>query len=240
MLAVDASLLEGYSDIDLQLEHPGRMIYLLDKRYILKLYTPVIDVDAIVRMMRLASKVVPVPRVHKHGRSGNCCYILMDYVSGKDIFDPAHLENYPLWAIEAKLEYQMQAVVKQLQKAEIWHHDLFSHNVLLDRYFRVAAVIDWDFAREEPCGDEYLRRVADHYRTNNWNYMFARSHPFGNGFVASPVDGAAPYEPNDPYLPNRVYDTNVEHVLDPLSIPATKPARKRLVVLDGRDGTLVP
>lgn len=240
-LEVDPTLLKDYSETRLLRQTYGRSIYLLDNRYILKISAPYIDVDAVVRTMRLASAVVPVPRVLKHGRSGNCCYIIMDRVTGDEVYNADPLtRHYPHWALDAKLEHQIHNIVVQLQRIGISHHDLYSHNLFVDRYLRVAAVIDWDCARHEPYGEEYTRRVGDN-RSHYWDYIFSRNKPFGNGFVASPLDGASEWEPDDPYIPSSscARDTNVDHILDPLSIPIIKPTRRRLVVLDGSDGTEV-
>ncbi|KZV99199.1 hypothetical protein EXIGLDRAFT_831555, partial [Exidia glandulosa HHB12029] len=255
VLRVDASLLLQYSKVELVLEMPSRSMYFLDDRkYVLKLFVPTADVDAVVRTMRLASHVVPVPRVHKHGRSGNCCYIVMDFVRGPEIFDSIHLK-WPSWVLAARLEYDIRYIVYGLQELGIAHHDLFLNNVLMDRYCRVIAVFDWDFARLEPYGEEYVQRIQQPYRLHDWDYLFARNRPFGSGFVASPVDGGVRsqqahesflpppgLEHFDPYLPSltHVHDANVEHGLDPLALEIEKHPQKHLVILNGTDGSNVP
>ncbi|KZV80193.1 hypothetical protein EXIGLDRAFT_431227 [Exidia glandulosa HHB12029] len=90
---------------------------------------------------------VPVPRVRRYGRSGNCAYILSDYVAGDGFYDVRLLaKTVPVWIIAARLEKSAFPAVERLQLLDISHNDLHYNNIIMDRYWRIAAVIDWDLA----------------------------------------------------------------------------------------------
>lgn len=157
-LRVDPELLKPYAEVEVLRETTSTTVILLDNKLILKLLLPAHDVQETVAIMRLANTAVPVPHVYSFGYSGNCSFILMQYVDGHTLDDyirhnGRHLSTLPevLWAVEY--------IVRSLAQLGISHNDLYPRNIVVDEYLHILSVVDWDVAGPWHISQEYTRRV---------------------------------------------------------------------------------
>ncbi|EJD43455.1 hypothetical protein AURDEDRAFT_114759 [Auricularia subglabra TFB-10046 SS5] len=171
----------------------------------------------------------------------------MDWlIHGRDLFDLRHLDLVVSeWVLSAKLDGAVRRVVDDLHALGIAHNDLYTTNLFVDRYWGIAALIDWDGVREDTAGEQYLRRIQQGtVRPHDWDYLFLRyCRPFGNGFVCSPVDGNSPHGWVEPFVPF-VANTGLaprtksyQHILTPkLWLSNARPPETTLVILTGGTG----
>ncbi|KAJ3933385.1 MAG: hypothetical protein NXY57DRAFT_21672 [Lentinula lateritia] len=69
-----------FSIVKIFIDYHPRSMYWVDEDKVLKLFSYLVDVSVIVANMDLARTRLPVPRVLRYGRSGNCSYILMERI----------------------------------------------------------------------------------------------------------------------------------------------------------------
>lgn len=164
---VDSNLLGKYRSIRTINVSANHCVVLLDEVHILKMMNLAIDVESVVILMRIAEKVVPVPRVLDYGRSGNCGYILMECIRGYKLSELVAFHG-PLAA--ARMETQIDVVVSRLSRVGICHNGLYPRNVIVDDRWDIVSIFAWDQA-EFRCFDGYQRRLY------TWFYHSSAAHP---------------------------------------------------------------
>jgi len=158
---------------------PSCKLMVLEDGLVLKLRPMLVDVDVIVRNMKLASIVTKVPKVYKYGYSGNSAFILMAYVHPAANLQ-VMFEKYGDVALHS-VEPQLWTIVRDLARLGISHNDLYPRNILVDRDWEVVAVLDWDESGPLVTSREYERRVCWEFDTHSWDYIFLANSgdPFG-------------------------------------------------------------
>lgn len=177
-------------------------VFILDHKHVLKLMSPLVDVAAVVATMRLAGSVVPVPRVIDYGRSGNCCYILMDFVDGYELGAVLESIRSPLYS-EAMMKPQIDDVVRKLAGVGLAHNDLYARNIIVDHDWKIIGILDWDNASNALTSVEYGNRVQRVFqRQVNWNDSFLRHSPDRLGTLAvNCTDGVVSFRrPRPPFF----------------------------------------
>ncbi|EPQ57772.1 kinase-like protein, partial [Gloeophyllum trabeum ATCC 11539] len=188
---VDASLLRPYQDIRVMLDWHDSLVLLLDRKYVMKMMSPLFDVNTIVANMERAREVVPVPAIHKYGRSGNCVFIIMDYVNG---WQASTLVRYFGPWVEVRLQDQIDEVIVKLSQVGLSHNDLYPRNVFLDDNWKITGIIDWDYAAPLWASTEYERRSTLNFREKTWHYLFLKHSVDRVGTLgANPSDGKFKY-----------------------------------------------
>lgn len=180
--------LDGYTDVVELHTHPkfppARVLILGWKRT-LKMMSPLVDISSIVSIMRLAATVIPVPQVYEFGFSGNCSYIIMEYVPGFNLGEIA--AQFPL--ASHIVAPQVDTIIQKLASVGLSHNDLEPRNILIDSSWRIVSLIDWDLASSSSASTDYSRRVLD-TTSPGWNYFFLRnSGRRGLALDLNPVDG---------------------------------------------------
>ncbi|TFY57737.1 hypothetical protein EVJ58_g6842 [Rhodofomes roseus] len=165
-------------------------LLVLDGQRVLKMYPPLVDVQSIVDNMRLASGILPVARVHEFGRSGNCGYILMDFIQGHVLATVFHQYGAHAAAI---VEPQILEISRRLSSIGLAHNDLEDRNIIVDDEWRIVGIIDWDFSAPAVRSTDYRYRL-DPYSVSvqRWSYAFLRDcDGFGASLDANPVGGTS-------------------------------------------------
>lgn len=181
--------LDGYRDVTETRMHPKfpqARVLILDSKLVLKMMSPLIDISAIASAMRLAATVVPVPQVYDFGFSGNCSYIIMEYVSGFNLGEI--MVQFPTLSgyIVAP---QINTVIQRLASVGLSHNDLEPRNILIDSSWRIVSVIDWDLVSSYFRSTDYARRTLD-TTSPSWSYFFLRNAgQRGYSLALNPVDG---------------------------------------------------
>ncbi|EMD31357.1 hypothetical protein CERSUDRAFT_100553 [Gelatoporia subvermispora B] len=142
---VDSALLKPYAEIKTIRKTISNTVLWLDKKYILKLLSPGQDIHETVALMNLARTVVPVPAVYNYGYSGNCSFILMEFVRALPLDAFIRCHGQYLSTLPQVLQ-QVDRLVGSLARLDISHNDLYPRNVLVDETLRIVSVIDWDGA----------------------------------------------------------------------------------------------
>ncbi|KAG7087246.1 hypothetical protein E1B28_013227 [Marasmius oreades] len=122
----------------------------------LKLYSYLVDVSQIVATMELARTKVPVPRVYKHGYSGNCGYILMERIRGYALDN--FLRHYKC-PIPHKVTSAIKKIVEDLASLGLCHNDVKPRNIVISSTWDVLTLVDWDHCMPLIHAGEYTRRV---------------------------------------------------------------------------------
>jgi serine/threonine protein kinase len=169
---------------------PTRLL-VLDRRTSLKMFSPLVDIDTIVKHMRLASSVVPVPEVYNHGRSGNCSFVLMQFVQGHLL---SNLIRQHGQLVEHVVQPQIIGIVQRLVSVGISHNDLEDRNMLVDDDWNIIAIIDWDLSAPSLLSADYCRRVSAYpwgCHVTGWNHTLLRDLPsaYGASLDANPTGG---------------------------------------------------
>ncbi|KIJ38772.1 hypothetical protein M422DRAFT_49926 [Sphaerobolus stellatus SS14] len=112
--------------------------------------------------MDLAGTVVPVPRVFKYGYSGNCSYILMEYIRGYRLSSVAVAYGIPWISVMAPVEKQISVLVERLANVDISHNDLVPRNIIVNEAWEIVGLVDWDHCTDFDPASEYLRRLKGH------------------------------------------------------------------------------
>ncbi|KAG7087230.1 hypothetical protein E1B28_013211 [Marasmius oreades] len=123
----------------------------------LKLYSYLVDVSQIVATMDLARTKVPVPRVHKHGYSGNCGYILMERIRGYPL--SRFLRHYKC-PMPHKVTFAIKRIVEDLASLGLCHNDVKPRNIVVSSSWDVLTIVDWDHCMPLIHAGEYTRRVV--------------------------------------------------------------------------------
>lgn len=117
-------------------------VLILDKKHVLKMMSPLVDVTSLVAIMRVAAAVVPVPKVIKSGYSGNCSYILYEYMPGHTMIEIGN--EYGIYAL-AVVEPQLNEIVRRLASVGVMHNDLSPDCVVIDDRWNITGIIGWFF-----------------------------------------------------------------------------------------------
>jgi serine/threonine protein kinase len=138
---------------------------------ILKLYPNLVDVSVVVANMNLARTRIPLPEVYDYGYSGNCAYILMQWFP--DALTADQYIDMMGCKVPRRMTHQVQQIVAALASVGLSHNDLYPRNLLVDRGWKIVAVIDWDDCTEIGVGGEYARRVAQE-EMHDWDHIFLK------------------------------------------------------------------
>lgn len=165
LLEVDYSLLGKETVADLHptpsgryMQTPVTRVLLLGHSRVLKMFPILVGVAAIVRFMRAAAAVIPVPKVLEFGYSGNCGYIVYEYIEGH-VFSQI-VRQHGEYAT-AMIESQVDAIVQRLAKLGIAHNDLASRNIIVDDNYHIKGIIDWDLCSSLYHAHEYGYRIYE-------------------------------------------------------------------------------
>ena len=153
-------------------------LLVLDSKRVLKMYPPLVDVDSIAENMRRASGAMPVASIHSFGRSGNCAYILMDYIPGHD-----------LASVKCRYGEAVTAVAQVLEIARLLSTIGLAHND-----WHIVGVIDCDFCIHAMHSAEYRARICRlSHSVKRWSYAFLTGPDghYGASVDANPVGGEA-------------------------------------------------
>ncbi|KZV96810.1 hypothetical protein EXIGLDRAFT_765045 [Exidia glandulosa HHB12029] len=152
-MTLNEDFFRRFKKVELWIELPMSTLILLDDKYVLKQIPPHWDVDTIVDHMRQARSILPVPYVYEFGRLGNCCFIVMDTATTLPLLYGNDRQRSQVIAVIAE-------IVSRLNSVGLAHNDLHPRNIIVDRYYNVVALLDWDYtAPAEYSQDEYLRRL---------------------------------------------------------------------------------
>ncbi|KAG7087226.1 hypothetical protein E1B28_013208 [Marasmius oreades] len=121
-----------------------------------RLYPTLVDVSQIVATVNLARTKVPVPRVYKHGYSGNYGYILMERVRGCALDN--FLRNYKC-PIPHKVTVVIKKIVEDLASLGLCHNDVKPRNIVVSSSWDVLTIVDWDHCVPLIYAGEYTRRI---------------------------------------------------------------------------------
>lgn len=155
-------------------------VLILDSKLVLKMFSPLVDVAAVVEGMRLARAVAPVPKVVDYGHSGNCAYIMYEYVHGH-VFSRV-LADFGDYAT-AMIEPQITTIIRDLAAIGLAHNDITPRNIVVDDDFRVIAIIDWDFVSLASNAREYGQRSREEDLQRRSRLVNGPSHLFNHAFL---------------------------------------------------------
>lgn len=148
---------------------PSCKVTVLQDGLVLKLRPILVDAELIARNMILAAAVIKVPKVYRYGYSGNCSFILMEYIHAADL--QALMSIFGIAALH-KVEKEIRTIIRKLAMIGISHNDLYPRNVLVGLDWKVAAVVDWDESGPLIGSKEYARRVCWDHDIHDWDYIF--------------------------------------------------------------------
>ncbi|KAF9060047.1 kinase-like domain-containing protein [Rhodocollybia butyracea] len=182
-LAMDPADLAEFSSVKLFNGLHPRTMYWADDDKVLKLFSYLVDVSAIVANMDLARTKLPVPRVLRYGRSGNCSYILMEKIPYPNLsvaMKSLGLKYMP-WEVTKAVDY----IVHELASLGLSHNDLVPRNILVDASDgHIVGIVDWDSCTPHYAGAEYAMRIwgyrlfrDSHENDMDWYHIFLR-HSF--------------------------------------------------------------
>lgn len=203
--------------------------------------SPLVDINVVVATMRLAATVVPVPEVFDLGHSGNCSYLIMEYIDGFRLSDIS--EKYPLFVLDI-IAPQIEAIVRNLASVGLAHNNLEPCNILIGESWQVVSVIDWDLASSSDTSMEYLKCAAQFSVSGSpqWNRIFLRYPPQqGRQLDINPVDGGWAIKSHCPPLVQAPISIKSEtEVLPPLkSLSFAIPSKItiRIAIIISKSGT---
>ena len=158
---------------------PSGKVMVVNDNMILKLRPIRVDMTIIAHNMMLAATVVKVPKVYDFGVSGNCGYILMEYVQSGVSLQTVLKRRRGYWHwILSKVSIEIRTIVRALASVGLSHNDLYPRNILLGLQWEVVSVLDWDESGPLQSSDEYAQRarLPSGDPTNHlWDYIFLES-----------------------------------------------------------------
>jgi serine/threonine protein kinase len=154
--------LEDYTTVREIIRIPSSVILVLNEALVLKMRLATFDIEAIVNFMRLASTVVPVPHIYKYGHSGNCSFVLMEYIQGHNLAFIKRSLRSSWISVMATVEKQVEAAVQRLAYVGLSHHDLYPRNILINDSWEIVGIVDWDYCTPFNPAQEYLRGLDSH------------------------------------------------------------------------------
>ncbi|KAF9264333.1 hypothetical protein L218DRAFT_958411 [Marasmius fiardii PR-910] len=154
-LFLDPKDMANFSAFDCIRNGPQTSIFLSDDK-VLKIYSYLVDVSQIVANMDLARTKIPVPRVYKHGYSGNSGYILMERVRGYALSNVLRHYKCPIPDV---ITSQIKKIVEDLASLGLCHNDIKPRNIVVSMSGEVLTIVDWDHCMPLIHGGEYIRRV---------------------------------------------------------------------------------
>ena len=86
-----------------------------------------------------------VPRVYCYGYSGNCGFIMMEFIGGYNL-------DYWISPLDESVSadphvlQQIQSIVRKLANIGLSHNDLYPRNVVVNKKWDILAVVYWDVA----------------------------------------------------------------------------------------------
>jgi hypothetical protein len=171
-LFMDCAYLHKFSSVTTIVKTHARAVMTVDDNKILKLYPCLVDVSVIVTNMNLARAKIPVPRVHDYGYSGNCAYILMERVM--DTMTGQEYIDFMKCSVPRRLSCRVKEIVADLASVGLSHNDLYPRNLMVDRFWEIKSVIDWDDCTKIELEGEYARRVLSMREMHDWNHFFLK------------------------------------------------------------------
>ncbi|KAJ4494892.1 kinase-like domain-containing protein [Lentinula edodes] len=176
-LHMDPSDLAEFSSVEIFRDLHPRTMYWVDEDKVLKLFSYLIDVSVIVANMDLARTRLPVPRVLRYGRSGNCSYILMERIPHSTL--AIEMDQLGMNFMPWQLTQTMDHIVRELADLGLTHNDLVPRNVLVDKNGMISSIIDWDPCTPHHRGGEYARKIRNfdlhwRYGEKEWYHIFLR------------------------------------------------------------------
>ncbi|KAF9264334.1 hypothetical protein L218DRAFT_998681 [Marasmius fiardii PR-910] len=135
-LFLDPKDMANFSTFDCIRNGPQTSIFLSNEK-VLKTYSYLVDVSEIVANMELARTKIPVPRVYKHGYSGNSGYILMERVRGHTLSNA--LRNYKC-PVPNVITSQIKKIIEDLASLSLCHNDIKPRNIVIDLSGDVLAI----------------------------------------------------------------------------------------------------
>lgn len=158
---------------------PSGKVMVVNDNMILKLHPIRVDMTVIAHNMMLAATVVNVPKVYDFGISGNCGYILMEYVNSGVSLQTMLQRRRGYWHwILSKVSIEIKMIVRALASVGLSHNDLYPRNILVGLQWEVVSVLDWDESGPLQSSYEYARhaRLSSGDPTNHlWDYIFLDS-----------------------------------------------------------------
>jgi len=145
---------------------------------ILKLHAPSVDVEKISGIMQRAREVVQVPKVYRYGYSGNCAFIMMEFIGGYNL-DYWSSQLGESVSADPHVIQQIQNIVCKLASIGISHNDLYPRNIVVNKKWEILAVVDWDVAGSLDVSQEYIRRKHCNLEPycHDWDFLFLASSP---------------------------------------------------------------
>ncbi|KAJ3933382.1 MAG: kinase-like domain-containing protein [Lentinula lateritia] len=176
-LHMDPHDLAEFSSVEIFRDLHPRAMYWVDEDKVLKLFSYLIDVSVIVANMDLARTRLPVPRVLRYGRSGNCSYILMERIPHSTL--AIEMDQLGMNFMPWQLTQTMDHIVRELADLGLTHNDLVPRNVLVDKNGMISSIIDWDPCTPHHRGGEYARKIRNfdlhwRYGEKEWYHIFLR------------------------------------------------------------------
>ncbi|KAF9060046.1 kinase-like domain-containing protein [Rhodocollybia butyracea] len=162
-LYMDPADLTEFSSVNKVRNFHTRSIYFVDDDKVLKLFSYLVDVSVIVANMDLARTKLPVPRVLRYGRSGNCSYILMERIPHLSL--SIAMKRWGLKYMPWKITAMIDHIVRELASLGLSHNDLVPRNILVDTNGHIVGIVDWD-----SCTPRY----GGHENDMDWYHIFLR------------------------------------------------------------------
>ncbi|KZT50484.1 hypothetical protein CALCODRAFT_488673 [Calocera cornea HHB12733] len=168
------NILEGYeSKSELIYDSDVKRLYRIDKKFLLTLFLPSVDVARIARNQDLASQVIPAPKVLRWGEMGDVSWMLTVWAWGRPL--SSYIRQNP------KLDYShlspvIAEVVSRLATVNLAHNDLYPNNVIVDNDLNLVAIIDWDRATTLEKSNEYQHRALMESVEHDWDFAFRPYH----------------------------------------------------------------
>jgi hypothetical protein len=194
-LAMSPADMAKYQVTEVICDTPSSKVMIVDGVMVLKLRPIRVDVAVIAHHMMLAATVIKVPKVYNFGFSGNCGFILMDYVHPAANLQ-VMLRNrvaHRHW-IMSTVSIEIRAIVRALAGVGLSHNDLYPRNILVGRDWEVVSVLYWDESGPLQSSNEYARRARQSLNDaidHLWDHIFLQ-------FSSYPPD-----------RPDNLLDTNV-------------------------------
>ncbi|KAJ3907921.1 hypothetical protein F5879DRAFT_450093 [Lentinula edodes] len=163
-LQMDPADLAEFSIVEIFIDYHPRSMCWVDEDKVLKLFSYLVNVSVIVASMDLARTRLPVPRVLRYGRSGNCSYILMERIPHNNLCTGHVSTGNQIYAMAIDANDRLH----------------MPRNVLVDNNGNISSIIDWDPCTPRHTGGEYARKIRN-IRNNAmdvgeeaWYHIFLR------------------------------------------------------------------
>lgn len=154
---------------------------------------------------------VGIPKLYGHFISPKFSYIIMEKLSGTDLFE--HMKAQPFNIKEIKLIIkQLLCIIHELHQKKIIHRDIKGENVMYDRETKVVTLIDfegkitWEYASPETLAQKKYTEKTDMWSVGIVCYFLLTGNlPFGT------QRGIASH---DPMIPEKWDESQKEFILN--------------------------